>query len=115
MVMRVTARDVWKGGVAMAVAIGLAWTPAPAGAKPHRAAAAGDVNGDGRVDVIAGLHLLKARGKSETGGVVVYFGGSQRVSGTNRITTLTKTTAGENLGRVLSPPATSTRTATPTS
>ncbi|GAA1017765.1 hypothetical protein Aple_025120 [Acrocarpospora pleiomorpha] len=97
--MRVTA-SMWKGLV-MAVAVGLAGVATPAAAKPSGPAKAGDVNGDGRVDVIAGLHLLKARGKSEAGGVLVYFGGSKKVSGKEHIVMLPVPVARENLGRAL--------------
>ncbi|MEV6986544.1 VCBS repeat-containing protein [Sphaerisporangium sp. NPDC051017] len=92
---------VGKGGLVVAVAVGLAGVAAPAEAKPVRPAVAGDVNGDGRVDVIAGLPLLKVKGKSDAGGVVVYFGGARQVSTQGRVATLAGPAARENLGRVL--------------
>lgn len=86
----------------MTAAIGLTGTTVPAQATTVvRQALPDDVNGDGRVDVIAGTHLLKAKGKSDAGGVVVYFGGPAEVSATTRIVTLAKPVTRENLGRTL--------------
>ncbi|WP_062353901.1 FG-GAP repeat domain-containing protein [Herbidospora yilanensis] len=86
-------------GVALAAAIAL--TAAPADAAPKkRPALPGDVNGDGRADVIAGAHLLKAGGKADAGAVVVWFGGA-KVAAKARIATSSKPVAKENLGRVL--------------
>nr|WP_062338385.1 VCBS repeat-containing protein [Herbidospora sakaeratensis] len=93
----------WRKGLAagVAVAAGIALVAAPAGAAPKkRPALAGDVNGDGRADVIAGAHLLKAGGKSDAGAVVVWFGGS-KVAAKARVATSSKPVAKENLGRVL--------------
>ncbi|RCG24473.1 VCBS repeat-containing protein [Sphaerisporangium album] len=99
--MRGTFKGMRKGGLVVAVAVGLAGVAVPAEAKPVRPAVAGDVNGDGRVDVIAGLPLLKVKGKSDAGGVVVYFGGAKQVSTQGRVVTLAAPVARENLGRVL--------------
>jgi hypothetical protein len=102
--MRVTTKGTWKGGLVVAVVVGLAGVAVvavPAEARAARPAKAGDVNGDGRVDVIAGVHLLKVKGKSDAGGVVVYFGGSTKVSGQARIVTLASPVARDNLGQVL--------------
>ncbi|SDM07683.1 Repeat domain-containing protein [Nonomuraea jiangxiensis] len=85
----------------MAAVIGLPGPVSPAQAAAARPALAGDVNGDGRADVIAGMHLLAVKGRSEAGGVVVYFGGPAKVSATGRIVTLTTPVARENLGRTL--------------
>ncbi|MBO3752676.1 VCBS repeat-containing protein [Streptosporangiaceae bacterium NEAU-GS5] len=85
----------------IATVIALVATPGTAEAKPHRPAKAGDVNGDGRVDVIAGLHLFKAKGKSEAGAVAVYFGASKAVSTRARIATLARPAARDDLGRTL--------------
>ncbi|GII88592.1 hypothetical protein Ssi03_65820 [Sphaerisporangium siamense] len=104
-----------KGGLAAVVVAGLVW---PGGLVPAEAAAlrpvlgtsggasaagarAGDVNGDGRSDVIAGVHLLKVKGKSDAGGVVVYLGGAKAVSSRARVVTVGDPVAKENLGRVL--------------
>ncbi|AWS43361.1 VCBS repeat-containing protein [Streptosporangium sp. 'caverna'] len=100
MTVRRVSWDVWKAGL-MAAVIGLAGPVSPVQAAASRPALAGDVNGDGRVDVIAGLYLLAAKGKSEAGGVVVYFGGPAKVSATGRTVTLARPVAKENLGRTL--------------
>ncbi|WP_062431134.1 FG-GAP repeat domain-containing protein [Herbidospora daliensis] len=85
----------------VAVAAGISLVAAPAGAAPKkRPALPGDVNGDGRADVIAGAHLLKAGGRSDAGGVVVWFGGA-KVAAKARIATTSKPVARENVGKVL--------------
>ncbi|MET8143818.1 VCBS repeat-containing protein [Sphaerisporangium sp. NPDC005288] len=102
--MSATAKGAAKNGLVAAVAVGLAGVAgmaAPAEATAARPAVAGDVNGDGRVDVIAGLPLMKVKGKSGAGGVVVYSGGSAEVSGRARIVSLAGPVARENLGQVL--------------
>ncbi|MFC6086856.1 FG-GAP repeat domain-containing protein [Sphaerisporangium aureirubrum] len=97
------AGKLWRRGLVVALVVGLAGTgaAAEAGAGVRKPAKAGDVNGDGRVDVIAGVHLLKAKGRSDAGGVAVYLGGARKVSGVARVVTLGRTMSGENLGRVL--------------
>ncbi|WP_285585761.1 VCBS repeat-containing protein [Herbidospora sp. NBRC 101105] len=93
----------WRKGLAasVAVAAGMVLVSAPADAAPRkRPALPGDVNGDGQADVIAGAHLLKAGGRSDAGGVVVWFGGG-KVSAKAWIATASKPVAKENLGRVL--------------
>ncbi|MEO3813242.1 VCBS repeat-containing protein [Sphaerisporangium sp. B11E5] len=85
--------------VTVVAAVGVTGTAEAAA--PRKPAKAGDVNGDGRVDVIAGVHLLKVKGKSDAGGVAVYLGGAGKVSGTARTVTLGKPVSRENLGRVL--------------
>ncbi|GII66444.1 hypothetical protein Skr01_65290 [Sphaerisporangium krabiense] len=115
--MRVTVRHMGRGGLVAAVAVGLIGaggvvvpvaasplgitTAVPAVAGSARSARAGDVDGDGRSDVIAGVHLLKVNGKSDAGGVVVYLGGAKAVSGRARVVTAGDPVAKENLGRVL--------------
>ncbi|WP_170991034.1 FG-GAP repeat domain-containing protein [Herbidospora galbida] len=93
----------WRKGLAAGVALaaGVTLVAAPADAAPKkRPALPGDVDGDGRADVIAGAHLLRAGGKSDAGAVVVWFGGA-KVSAKARIATSSKPVAKENLGRVL--------------
>ncbi len=93
----------WRKGlvVGVAVAAGIALVGSPAGAAPKkRPALPGDVNGDGRADVIAGAPLLKAGGKTDAGAVVVWFGGT-KVSAKARIAISSKPVAKENLGQVV--------------
>ncbi len=93
----------WRNGLAVSVAVaaGIALVASPAGAAPKkRPALPGDVNGDGRADVIAGAPLLKVGGRTDAGAVVVWFGGS-KVSAKARIASASKPVAKENLGHVL--------------